>query len=336
MNDQVPNRFGNRIWTERAVFATVIAGIGIWMGVSQLTKVPHAVLVNGKPLVNVESLGAAKRLLNDARRLNVGNVPGDRVRFHQNVTIRPVGKDAEITDMAEAGRKLGEATTVEAEAYAIVIDRTPIVALADRSDSEQALKLVKENYERKLGGHSAVSTFKEDTHIDKRYVSADKLCESTSDAVRILTSAPNGPTMHTVKLGDRAAKLAIQYKVPLADMKRMNPQADLDHLHEGDQLIMQVAKAPLTVISKIQSSELRNITPPSGLGRYGTIKSGRRQANIVAIYENGEKVSEEIISQVTTWDRPKTQPDQYDGQSDYSDGSRRSKRHWRHYRSQQQ
>ena len=297
-----------RNWIERAIFLAIIAGFGIWMAVTRLSGAPRLILVDNRPIAAVESRAAAKSVLEHVRFGRAAGVPGKAIRFAQRVSVRRAGEDADLVDVPEAVRALEDAVTVEAELYAIVVDDKPLAALVDKEHAEEALRLTKKQYERRIRNLYSQSSFKEQVFISRRYVEIEKLCSSPDEATRVLTTITEKPTIHTVVAGDRAVHIAPRYGVSLADLKKLNPQADLDRLIEGDQLLIRRPRPPVTVISKALVTRAIDITPPPEARRYGYARTGKRQVRMVVTFENGEPVLEEIVSQVTTWDRPAKTP----------------------------
>ena len=303
MHDQVLKHYGRRFMTSLFAFMAV-AGVGVWITTSRLPGVPYTILVDGQPIVNVESRSAAKAVLSKVRLSRLDNLPNSSVRFSQNVALRRASKDATWTDVPEAVRALEKAVTVEAELFAITVNGKPVVALAGKDDAEEALRLVKRRYESKVKSLYEQSTFKEQVFIDKQYVELEKLRSSPEEAAEFLTSVAGKSTIHTMRLGDRAVKLAEQYGVSLSELKKLNPQLNLDKLVEGDQLLIRVAKPPVTVISKALIAKTITVNPPPEARRYARASIGKRRIRLLITYENGTPVNEEVLSQITTWERP--------------------------------
>lgn len=301
--NKTPRQSGRRVWAERIVFLAVIIAIGIWAGLSRLTSAPYTIVVSGKPLVTVESRSAARKVLEAARSRNARHFPSGSVRFTETVAIRKAAREAEIADIPEAVRVVEQTVPIEVEAFAIVVNDEAVVAFRTEEDADETLRLLKRHYTRGTKSLYAQPTFKEEVYVQEQFVPAEKLCDSPSEGVRILTSVSEEPQVHLVERGDRAVHIARKYGVSIDELEKLNPGTDLNRLVEGDRLIIRKARLPITVISKALVTKVVTVTPPPDARRYGT-KSGKRQMRILVTYENGEQVSEEIISQVTTWDRP--------------------------------
>lgn len=303
MNDnERPQPAKRNYWIERGVFAAIIIAIAGWIAYTHLAGTPYTITVDGEPVVSVESRTAAKTVLNKARMRYAGDVPSSSVRFTRNVQLRPAADNADLSDVPEAVRALENTVAIEVEAYAVTVNDEPIVALASQDDAEETLTLVKRFHERKITKLYTQSSFRERVFVEKLYVGVDKLHSGPKEAIRVLTSISEEALLHTIQRGDRAVKLAPQYRVSFDQLKKLNPGKDLNQLVEGDQLVIKPAKLPVTVLSKAMLVKTVKVTPPQGSGRYG--REGTRVMRVLVTYENGEPVNEEIVSQVTTWNEP--------------------------------
>ena len=191
----------------------------------------------------------------------------------------------------------------------------PSKALADRT-----MELVKQHYEKGLPNVIGKSAFKGDVFVEKRFIAAGKFRETPEQARDTLTGVIEPAVTHTVVSGDRAVNIARQYGLSLDTLKGLNPGVDMERITEGDQLVIQRAKQPVTVITRSIVTKTVEITPPPEAARYGRARTGKRVMQVMMTYENGQRAGEEIISQITTWDRPKSR------HSDGSYSTRRSKR----------
>ena len=318
--------------TGLAGFAAIIVAV-IWIAAANSYGHPCTIRVEGQPVASVASRTAAMRALSIARKNALGDCRKMNTRFDKQVTISSAPKNTGITPIPEAAKAVEESAGVEVQAYAVVAGDTAIVALPQKADAENSLGMLKKHYQSKTKTGGDVS-FKEDVHIDRRYVPSDIVRETVDGALTTMTSISKPAVYHVVERGDRAVNLAAQYAVSMQDMKKLNPGIDMNRLVEGTHLLIRRAQFPIVVVSKVETTKITTVNAPAESARMG-IRTGKRTARVVITYENGAPVSEEIVSQLTTWERPKTpvvQPDD----NGYSDGSSRHYRgryrHYRHYR----
>ncbi len=331
MEGNTPAEAPKRTWTRYVLPIAIVLVVGAIAGgiMYQIQKSPCTILVNGKPVTSVESRFIAKRVLAAARELKAHGAPSDVLRFADKVTIRGASASVETSDVPEAVRAVEESASVEAELYAINIDGTPIIGLKNKADADRTLELVKKYYEKGLQNLAGKSTFKGDVFVERRFIGTDKFRLTPEDACNTLTSISEPALTHMIQPGDRAVHLPAQYGISLDELKALNPGVDLDRLTEGNQLIIRRAKQPITVITKSIVTKTETISPPTDAMRYGSTRTGKRVMRMMVTYENGRPASQEIISQITTWDRPKSS---YSEEGSYSS----SRRHYRHYRRSRQ
>lgn len=284
----------------------MVIGMGIRAGLARLSDTPYTILVDGKPVVSVESLAAAKTVLKKARFRNLGHGVNSEIRFALPVSIKKAKRGTALADIPEAVRQVQSAAPVEVEGNAIIVDDEPILALRSEKEAKESLRLVKDYYTSKLPKTSIKPTFKEQVYVEKRFVEPSRLCDSPAEALDLMTSETTKPVYYTIKSGDRAVKIAAEYNVSLAELKSFNPQQDLDRLVEGDRIMVKKGRKPITVVHKVRVVQVSTVTPPPGAARHLRNRIGKRTTTTLVTYENGEPVGEQIISQVTTWNRIKT------------------------------
>lgn len=307
MQGKASENSARRSFVKPVLFTIVVAAaLGTFAGLYCGRKTPCAILVEGKPVATVESRAVAKEALADARRGRAGDAPSNALRFAEDVTLRAAPKDADVSDMPEAIGALEKATTVEAELWAVSVDGVPVAGLRAKKDAEKTLDLVKRHYESGLPNTYGDSSFKGNVFVERRYVEANKYHSSPEKACKALTSVIQPPIMHVVQRGDRAVHIAEKYDISLDELQANNPNADLDQLTEGDSLVIRRAAQPITVISKSLVTKTEVVMPPSEARRHSRAGAGKRTMRMLVTYENGAPAGQEMISQITTWDRPKT------------------------------
>jgi hypothetical protein len=329
MEDQSSTPAPKRTWTGRLLLVVVIVLIAVAVGIVayQVQKSPCTILINGKPVANVESRFAASRVLAEARALDAHGAPSNALRFTERVTIRSASSSDEISEAPEAVRAVDQAASVEAELFAVSVDGTPMVGLPNKALADRTIEMVKQHYEKGLPNIVGKSTFRGDVFVEKRFIAADRFRGTPEEACNTLTSISEPAITHTVVPGDRAVNVARQYGMSLDTLKGLNPGVEMARLTEGDLLVIQRAKQPVVVLTRSITSKTVDITPPPDAARYGGARTGKRVMRVMMTYENGQPASEEVISQITTWDRPKSSYSE-----DSSSYSGYSGRHYRHYR----
>ena len=286
------------------MFLAAIALLGMWIAYDNLLSVPHTVYVDGKPVVTLESRQDAKSVLDEVKSRQLSGKVIASPSFAQKVALRRAAKDAQIDPREDAVSALDGILVLKAQAYAIVVDDEPTIALSSEDDANQALELLKQRYSSRLKNLYAKPTFRESVVVDRRYLPVDSIMASPEKAAEHLTIVREKPIYHTLEQGDRAVYITAQYGTSLDELKALNPQMDVNRLTEGDRLLVRRPKAPVTVVTKALVTEITPVKSPAG--RRMSAKTGKRQTWAVVTYENGIEVRRDVPRVMTTWDKPAT------------------------------
>lgn len=304
MNNQSPSntrKFKPSVYALLIILLIAVSGAIFYL----LTGGPYSVYVNGKSVVTVESRGTAKKVVTAVRAGGKGSC-----RFAQKVSIKRSPSAPEITGYQEAVKLLKNAVSLESEQYAVLVDDKPVVALPDREKADEALKLAKVFYEKSLDNINGDSVFKENVYVNRAFVPLEMVCSTPEEAVNVLTAETVPPTVHIIKRGDRAIHIARDYDISISTLKNLNPDINMEQLTEGEQLMISPGEKPLTVVTKAFVTKTISLDSPSDAHRRRS-GMGKRISKVMATYENGIPVDEEILSQVTTWDRQRVSDDGY-------------------------
>ncbi len=309
-----------RPWLERGVFLVVIAALGSWLAYDNLMGRPHSIVVDGKPVVTLESRGEAASVLAQVKDRHLDGKQVQSAAFAQRVTFRRAEGSAEIAARDDAVSVLDEMLTLKAQAYAIVVDEKVVTALPKEEDGYRALDLVKQKYAQRLKNVYAKPSFKENVSVDRRYLAVDTILPNAEKAAEYLMTVHEKPTYHTLKPGDRAVYITAEYGISLADLKKLNPGIDVNRLTEGDKLLVRRPKPPVTVVTKSLVTKITPIKAPAERGV--PARTGKRQTWAVITYENGHEVSQDPIRVMTTWDKPTPKPARNTGKRSYQSNRR--------------
>lgn len=279
-----------------------VLGLSAWKIREYSQEVPYTIWVDGDPVVTVRNKGVAMSVLRVVRSDAADSFPLSCVRFTRPVKVRIASKGVAVSNPSDAVRTLKKAVGTEVWAFAVFVDDKPVVALKTSEDAERALDLLKRYYATKVEKLSGEPVFKEKVTIHRCYVTPDCLAPSAEKAAEILRTPAGEREYYTVRVGDRAVNIAPQFGLTLAQLKELNPGVDLDRLRDGDRLLVRVPVPPVTVVTKRLVTRVVDITGPAE-PRYRT-RTGKRHTTAVVIYENDTPVEEQIISQVTVWNKP--------------------------------
>lgn len=274
--------------------------IGAWQVNRYSHATPYAVYVDGEPVVTLRSKGVAEAVLKTLRSRFANGLPSSCVRFKQTVRLQPAPQGVRISKPTEAVKKLGEMLCPEVWAFAIVVDDMPVIGLRSNEEAEQALEILKKSFAEKIDKLSGQPTFKEKVVIHRQYVTPDRIAPDPKTAAKVLMAPAGERQYYTVRLGDRAVNIALQFGLTLDQLKKLNPKINLDKIREGDRLLVKLPKPPITVVTKRLVTKVTEVSGPAELKHKK--KLGKRHTTAVIIYENDTPVGEEVISQVTVWE----------------------------------
>ncbi len=199
----------------------------------------------------------------------------------------------------------GKVVELPAGHYAITVDGVTAAALSSRRDAQDTLDLLRHAYDKPGTKAVGESTFKEKVSIIHRLTAAGVVYNTPKEACQALTEPVEPAIIHTIVVGDRAVDLAKQYNVTLDKIQGLNPLIDVALLNEGDQILIRPAKRLITVLNRSLVTQTVDIMPPSDMARLGSRQTGKRTMKVLQTCENGTPTKQEVISQITTWERPR-------------------------------
>ena len=263
---------------------------------------PCAIYVNGEPVASLASRVQAGRVLAEVRRLGSDGVPGSAVRFADDVGIGKPVDGGTLSTPDAAVEAVRESAAVETRLVMILVDGKPVAGLRNHDDAVRALALVREYYDKRLRNPIGKSTLAGTVSTKEDYVRADKYYPTPEAACKALTAVIEPAITHTVLSGDLAVSIAERYGIPFDELAKLHPDVNLERLDEGDKLVIRRAKRPVTVLSKAMVVETVEVHP---MGDPSISRSGKRVMKMMVTYENGDPVERDVLSQITTWERPR-------------------------------
>ena len=205
----------------------------------------------------------------------------------------------------DAANAVSRNISAESLLYTNISDGKAVAALNDKDDAESVIEKLKTYYDNLPGDIKGESSFKGKVEIKRQFAPLQVACASVDDAVELLTSYTQPPRKHVVAEGERAINIAGKYHVPVSDIIRYNPEVDVALIEPNQQLIIHPGIKPITVVTKAFVTMTSQLKPPSDVYRRSKRITGKRTTKMLTVYENGLPVESEIVSQVTTWKRPK-------------------------------
>lgn len=270
-----------------------------------LSSRPHEIIIDGKVIAEATSLGAARESVAQAKSAVAGKQLPEDIHLPQRIIFKLASNPDNILSVDAAAEIISKNISAEALLYTITADGKPVAALNDEYEAKAVLGKLQTFYDKLPGDLKGESSFKEKVKIKQQYAPLHIACASVDDAVEFLTTYTKQPQRHIVKPGERAVNIADKYGVPVSDIARLNPEIDITILEPNRSIIIRPGVKPITVLTKAFVTVATELKPPQDAYRYSRNITGKRTTKMVTVYENGAPVKSEIVSQVTTWKRPK-------------------------------
>lgn len=270
------------------------------------------ILVDGKPVVCVSTAKDASDVIHKIKSDTSRNI--SEVQFKQDVVIARAPGAARPISRYKAARVLQKVVCPVFPRWAIIVNGKPAVAIPSREMAGEVLDHAKMKFGMMAKNLLEEPQFKENVTVDIAAVEPSIYCKSVDQAVNFLF-AETAPVMkdsdYTVKQGDLAGSIAHRYGLNLNELAAINPGFDLDKLQIGDKLHVRAAEAQkprITVVVRDVSDRI--ITIPAQLQRISSAalfvgktfelssgKPGQKRVKMATIYENGRKVSSEVMDE---------------------------------------
>lgn len=270
-----------------------------------LSSLPHEIIIDGNTIAKTASLADAKQSVTRAKIAIAGKQLPENIRLPQKIDYRRASGSTGIISADEASEIVSRNISAESLLYTITADGKPVAALYSKDDAESVVAKLKTYYDDLPGDIKGESSFKEKIRIDRQYAPLRVAFASVDEAIELLTSYTQLPKKHIVTKGERATSIADTYHIPISDLTSYNPEIDIAMLEPDQRLIIHPGFKPVTVVTKVFVTMTAQLKPPSDVYRRSRKITGNRTTKRLTVYENGLPVQSEIVSQVTTWKRPK-------------------------------
>lgn len=253
-----------RMSVERVLYISVIGAL--LFVIYRLAFPTHVcvMLVNGKSIVVVANERTAQNLLDVLRKQCFPEKP-QLVTFRQQVLIHPIEARGErVIPWDEARRKLARVLTPAVRVFAIYVNDKAWVALPTEADARLCLEKVQRHYVPR-GARLISAQFKETVHIKPVLTTAARAREvlkTPTEAVEVLTRPAQEAISYIVQPGDTFAGIARRFGVALMDLQFYNPGVDVYRLRVGDRIIIAGGSPPLTVITRVEETQIVDAIPP--------------------------------------------------------------------------
>lgn len=203
----------------------------------------------------------------------------------------------EITPLDMLKKRIIDNLKYEVESYCISINDEKIVYLSTKEEAQKILDDIKSMYIPDTSKNKIVLNsinILEDVKIVPVNVSPDKIL-SYDDTIKYLLNGTTEEKIYEVKKGDNLWTIAKNYKMPVNDIVKANPDINPELIHIGDKINLIVPKPFLTVVVDYTQTYEKNIP-------YNVVvkKDSSIYRNIYLVKESGKLGKKEITAKITT------------------------------------
>lgn len=296
-------------WGERVIYWVIIVGLIAVLLLYRQAALPVALFVNGEPIAWVSNARLARRAVEIARE-KLRQRYGNQVDFAETVETGnlPLGDGQKLLSPADAASALLRRVTPAQQAWLIVVNNKPLLALPNKQEADQALDLVKDHFTPEGTMLVKKPNFKEKVVIREGKIAPDRLVPDAETAAQKLIAGLEPPRYHIVKSGEVAVRIARRYGLTLADLQKLNPDRDLNRLQIGDRLLIGRGKPLMTVISIHQvvtkepvpykvERRLAPHLPGGALVTKQRGKEGVKEVVMEVVYENGVETQRRVVKE---------------------------------------
>jgi len=311
-NEKTIRSLKKQLLIERIAFGVLVIALVVNFTAGRLSGGKSMIMVDGKPVVCVGSERDARNILEKIKS-NSGANPLE-TEFKQEVSIARAPRNASPIPTSRAMSVARNAISPVVNRWSVIADGKPVVGLPSKQDAAKTLEMAKIKFGSQAKNLAEEPQIRENVSIAKAAISPEQFQKTPEDAVHFLFT-PREPvrknSTYTVRQNDVAVEIAKKLSLSPGELKKLNPGVNLDRLAIGATLQVKESTAPvypLTIIVRdlihrtesVPPQMVRVSSPSMFRGKTATVnqgKPGKRTVDIAAIYENGTRVGEEVVSE---------------------------------------
>lgn len=237
-----------RNWMERkklrpVVFLGAAGVIAVTALFFSFYTIGTSVIYDGKPLANVESVGAVNEACDTLETITADTLHHtyqiDDSLLQYNYKLLP---RKELVAAEELEEDLSDEIGLVEPGYALYVDGELIGATPYKGALEELLSQLKQS----ASDEATISCdFKEDVEVRDEYVPTDKIM-NLGNLAELLFSTKEGEVTYTVAKGDCWSKIAQSHDLTTSELLAFNPGYNIDRLSIGEVLTISTAVPYLT------------------------------------------------------------------------------------------
>ena len=219
--------------------------------------------------------------------------------------------DKEVDDVDTVLKRFTYTSDMEAEGYGIYIEDNLFVICESKAAAEDVLENVQQEYLKEEGDDLQYEEvgFKEDVRIKKVNTKLNRISNVKKAADAVLNGGSK-EIIYEVKAGDTYSEILDKYDLTFEELKKINPDIEMDSLYPGDELTIQRSTSALTVVTVEKATyaeivEYKTEYKKSNSMYEGDSKvtqkgsDGKRVVTARITRENGEVVGRDVLETET-------------------------------------
>ncbi|MBR7147545.1 MAG: M23 family metallopeptidase, partial [Firmicutes bacterium] len=292
--------------------AGMIVACLLCMGGAALTQPnAYAVSYNGEIIGYVQNTASVDDAL-EAMKASVMEATGlQEVEIdREGLTVEQFEestKEITFASVEELAAQFTEKKAYTCEAYSIVVDGAPVLAMATQEDAEAILNKVLEHYS--TGNSKILSVeYKEDVDIIASDAKDVQMAKDIESGVNYILTGTEDPRTYIVQSGDTLWDIARANGMSSAELIAANPGFNPNRLKIGQELSLVAMKPFMTVTITEEVTQTEAIPYTTKYTNTDTMykgqteiitagKNGSKEVVSKVISENGVIVSEEVLSE---------------------------------------
>ncbi len=243
---------------KKSMLSHFAGGILIALGVVALFSYAtgYSYSYNGRQLGYVKSQEDVLKILNlvsdELSREYGTNIQIDKdkdIKFDRVYIL-----DKDIDNVNTVLKRLSYMSDMQTDGYAIIVDGKTYAICESKKDAKSVLSNIKYRFVDKSRKEEYKKIeFKEDVQIKKVNVKLAKIT-SNEKAIENIISGGREEKVYEVKPGDTFSEIFAKFDTELDEIKRLNPDLDINSLMPGDKIKISSAVSAVTVLTEEKTS----------------------------------------------------------------------------------
>ncbi|WP_425446059.1 peptidoglycan DD-metalloendopeptidase family protein [Dethiothermospora halolimnae] len=220
----------------------------------------YAVKIGDKLIGNVKEKEDVVNILKDIKS-EYEDKYNKEVKILENITFEKTSKfKGNGLDKDDIKSKIKNNITVKVEGYSLKVDGQDLAILDNKMSANKILEDLKAKYLEGVKSDKIKEvSFFQDINITKKFVDFSEIIE-TEKAYNLISIGKDEIKKYVVQEGDTISQLSVRYDISLKDIKKANPEIDLDKLQIGQTLKLTIPK-PLISVKVIEETEYKEQIP---------------------------------------------------------------------------